>query len=92
MQSDGLDIIFVDYLNIMSVPGKFHSTADKLSAITGGMKAIAKDLDIPVVLLAQINRGAENIGGPRAGAGEPQGERQHRGGRRPYRLPPQAHS
>ena len=61
MQSDGLDIIFVDYLNIMSVPGKFHSTADKLSAITGGMKAIAKDLDIPVVLLAQINRGAENM-------------------------------
>lgn len=59
-QAFGLDIIFVDYLNIMSAPGKYAGKVEELSAITGGMKSIAKDLNIPVVLLAQVSRGAEN--------------------------------
>jgi replicative DNA helicase len=59
MQSSGLDVIFVDYLQIMSVKGGGTDRVQQLSIITGAMKAIAKDLEIPVVLLSQINRGGE---------------------------------
>lgn len=59
-QISGIDIIFCDYLQIMSMPGRHESRVSELSALTSSMKAIAKDLDIPVVLLSQVTRGAEN--------------------------------
>lgn len=60
MQSDGVDVVFIDYFNIMSLSGKFAGRYEKLTEISGGIKALAKDLNIPVVLLAQIGRGAES--------------------------------
>ena len=58
-QVDGVDVVFVDYLQQMSAAGKYNGMYEKLTAITGGMKAIAKDLKVPVVLLAQVNRAGE---------------------------------
>jgi len=59
-QSVGVDVVFVDYLQIMSVTGKFTGRYEMLTEITGGMKAIAKDLRVPVVLLAQVSRAGED--------------------------------
>lgn len=58
----GLDIIVVDYLQLLT-GGKAMKASDgrvqEVSAITQGLKAIAKELDIPVLALAQLSRQVE---------------------------------
>lgn len=54
-----LDIIFVDYLQIMK-PEKAHSRAEEVATIARGLKATARLLNIPIVALAQLNRGVED--------------------------------
>ena len=55
----GLDMVFVDYLQMMSEPSEkgAGNRANEVSAISRALKRIAKELDIPVIALAQINRG-----------------------------------
>ena len=55
----GLDVLFVDYLQIMRYETK-TTTNDAVAAISKGLKALAKDLRIPVVCLSQLNRGFAN--------------------------------
>jgi replicative DNA helicase len=54
----GLDAIFVDYLNLIGEP-EGESEAARVGAISQGLKAIAKDFDIPVIAVSQLNRNCE---------------------------------
>ncbi|MDZ4677262.1 MAG: replicative DNA helicase [Oligoflexia bacterium] len=55
----GLDIVIVDYLQIMDLKTKVESRERAISEISRNMKALAKELKIPVIVLSQINRGVE---------------------------------
>ncbi len=59
-EQDGLDLIVIDYLTLMRAD---VSAADgrqvEVAAISGGLKKIAKDLNVPVLVLAQLNRDVE---------------------------------
>ena len=57
----GLDMIMVDYLQLMSASGPGVSSREQvISEISRTLKLIAKDLGIPVIALAQLNRGVES--------------------------------
>jgi replicative DNA helicase len=55
----GLDIIMIDYLQLMDLKQKVESRERAVSEISKTLKAIAKELKVPVVALAQLNRGVE---------------------------------
>jgi replicative DNA helicase len=54
----GLDLVFVDYLQLMSHP-KAESRQMEISEISRSLKALARELDVPVVALAQLSRAVE---------------------------------
>ncbi len=59
----GLDLLVVDYLQLVSGDGGARGNENRvqeISAITRGLKAIAKELDIPVVALSQLSRRVED--------------------------------
>ncbi len=66
-QQEGLDLLIVDYLQLMSavpIGGKrFENRTQEVSAISRGLKAIAKELRVPVVALSQLSRAPESRGG-----------------------------
>jgi len=49
--------VFVDYLQLMTYGGRAESRQQEITAISRGLKALAKELRIPVVVAAQLNRG-----------------------------------
>ncbi|MEF3254309.1 MAG: replicative DNA helicase [Deferribacterales bacterium] len=55
----GLDLIIVDYLQLMS-SNKGESREQQISEISRSLKALAKELDVPVIALSQLNRSVEN--------------------------------
>jgi replicative DNA helicase len=55
----GLDLVVVDYLQLMQVPGNKENRATEISEITRSLKALAKELKVPVIALSQLNRGVE---------------------------------
>ena len=56
----GLDVVVIDYLGLIRRPASKKSTADEIALITGEIKSLARELDIAVVLLAQLNREGAN--------------------------------
>lgn len=66
-----LDIIFVDYLQLMKVTGeqlrRNDSRAQEVAIISASLKEMAKELQIPVVALAQLNRAPEQRGSKKEG-------------------------
>ena len=55
-----IKVIFIDYLQLMSGSGKGgENRQQEISEISRGLKSLARELDIPVVALSQLNRGAE---------------------------------
>jgi replicative DNA helicase len=64
-QSQGkLDLLIVDYLQLMSGGGKrFENRTQEVSAISRGLKALAKELSVPVIALSQLSRAPESRGG-----------------------------
>lgn len=56
----GLDILIVDYLQLVRPASAKDSRVNEVSEITQGLKAIAKELDIPVIALSQLSRQVEN--------------------------------
>ncbi|MGE5087164.1 MAG: replicative DNA helicase [Bacillota bacterium] len=55
----GLDCIMIDYLQLMSMKQKFNSREQEVAEISKGLKSIAKELQVPIIALAQLNRGVE---------------------------------
>jgi len=58
-RDSGIDMIVVDYLQLMSIPRYSENRVNEIAEVTRALKAIAKELDIPVVALSQLNRGVE---------------------------------
>ena len=60
-QNDGLGLIVVNYLQLMSAPSSKASEnrATEISEISRSLKALAKELQVPVMALSQLNRGLE---------------------------------
>lgn len=54
-----IGIVFIDYLQLMKGSGGNGSREQEISEISRNLKAVAKELDIPVIALAQLNRGVE---------------------------------
>src|SRR5690606_33423805 len=54
-----LGMIVVDYLQLMSVPQNKENRATEISEISRALKALAKELNVPVIALSQLNRGLE---------------------------------
>jgi len=59
-RTHGLDVLMVDYLQLVRAASAKDSRVNEVSEITQGLKAIAKELDIPVVALSQLSRQVEN--------------------------------
>jgi len=54
-----LGLIVIDYLQLMQVPGSQENRATEISEISRSLKALAKELNVPVVALSQLNRSLE---------------------------------
>ena len=67
--SGSLDLIVVDYLQLMTAstsgPGgkRYENRTQEVSAISRGLKALAKELQVPVIALSQLSRASEQRGG-----------------------------
>lgn len=59
-RTHGLDVLIIDYLQLVRPATAKDSRVNEVSEITQGMKAIAKELDIPVIALSQLSRQVEN--------------------------------
>ena len=57
---DGLDLIFIDYLQLMRTKEKTGNREQEISTMSRKAKMMAVDLGVPVVLLSQLNRGVES--------------------------------
>jgi replicative DNA helicase len=57
---NALDIVFIDYLQLMSSEEKTNTKNDEVGKITAGLKELSRRLKIPVVALAQLNRSGTN--------------------------------
>lgn len=60
-QAGGLGLIVIDYLQLMAAPAgkQTENRATEISEISRSLKALAKELDVPVIALSQLNRGLE---------------------------------
>jgi replicative DNA helicase len=56
----GLDLLIIDYLQLMDGKSSSESRQQEISEISRALKALAKELDIPVVALSQLSRAVEN--------------------------------
>jgi len=58
----GLSVIVLDYLQLMQAGGKYENRNLEISAISRGLKQLAKELEIPVIALSQLSRQTERRG------------------------------
>jgi replicative DNA helicase len=58
----GLDLLVVDYLQLMQGRGRFENRTQEIAGISRAMKGLAKELDIPIVALSQLSRAPEARG------------------------------
>jgi replicative DNA helicase len=58
-QQHGLDLLVVDYLQLMSGGKRAENRQQEVSEISRQLKVLAKELDVPVVAISQLNRGPE---------------------------------
>ena len=59
-RTSGLDVLIVDYLQLVRGTGRSENRVNEISEITMGLKAIAKELNIPVIALSQLSRQVES--------------------------------
>ncbi len=55
----GLDLILIDYLQLMQSDARYENRQQEISAISRGLKALAKEMDCPVLALSQLSRAPE---------------------------------
>ena len=61
VREHGVKLIMIDYLQLMNASGmSFGSRQEEVSTISRSLKGLAKELNIPVIALSQLNRGVEN--------------------------------
>ncbi|GLU47024.1 replicative DNA helicase [Nocardiopsis ansamitocini] len=58
-QQHDLKLVIVDYLQLMSSPGRVESRQQEVSEMSRSLKLLAKELEVPVIALSQLNRGPE---------------------------------
>jgi replicative DNA helicase len=58
-QGHKLGLVIVDYLQLMSGRGRFENRNAEVSAISRGMKLLAKEMDVPMLVLSQLSRAPE---------------------------------
>jgi replicative DNA helicase len=59
----GLDLLIVDYLQLMRGNGRYDSRQQEISEISRSLKALAKELNVPVLALSQLSRAPEQRSG-----------------------------
>ncbi|RMG93069.1 MAG: replicative DNA helicase [Zetaproteobacteria bacterium] len=59
-EAKGLDLIIIDYLQLMSGRADSERREQEISEITRALKGLAKELDVPVIALSQLNRSLES--------------------------------
>lgn len=61
LQSEhGLDLVILDYLQLMGSKGRVESRVQEISSFSRGLKLLAKDLNVPVLALSQLSRAPED--------------------------------
>ena len=61
VREHGVKIIMIDYLQLMNASGmSYGSRQEEVSTISRSLKGLAKELNIPIIALSQLNRGVEN--------------------------------
>jgi replicative DNA helicase len=55
----GLAMVVIDYMQLMTAKGKYDNRNQEISAISRGLKQLAKELDVPVIALSQLSRAPE---------------------------------
>jgi len=63
--NQGVDLIIVDYIQMMQGSGRFENRQQEMSSISRNLKALAKELEVPVVACSQLSRQVEQRGGDR---------------------------
>ena len=58
-EAGGLGVIVIDYLQLMQAPSEGETRATEISIISRSLKALAKELNVPVIALSQLNRNLE---------------------------------
>ncbi len=61
----GVGMVMIDYLQLMQGPRNSESRQQEISSITRSLKALAKEIDLPVIVLSQLSRAVEVRGGER---------------------------
>ncbi len=64
-QEHGLDLVMVDYLQLMSGGRRFTNRTEEVSEISRGLKGVAKNLGVPLLVLSQLSRRPEQRGADR---------------------------
>ena len=65
VKEHGVKLIMIDYLQLMTASGmNYNSRQEEVSLISRSLKGMAKELNIPVLALSQLNRGVESRNGP----------------------------
>lgn len=64
-QKGRLDLVMIDYLQLMSSGRKAENRQQEVAIVSRSLKALAKELGVPVIALAQVGRGAEMYGDKR---------------------------
>ncbi len=59
----GLDLVVVDYLQLMTTSKNYDSMVNQVTEISRSLKSLAKEINVPVLALSQLNRSVETRGG-----------------------------
>jgi replicative DNA helicase len=57
--AEGLGLILIDYLQLMRASGAVENRVEQIGQISRGLKTLARELNVPVIALSQLNRGVE---------------------------------
>lgn len=58
-QRHDIKLLIVDYIQLMQVPGTKDNRTNEISEISRSLKSLAKELEVPIIALSQLNRGVE---------------------------------